>query len=187
MDRQVYPEDGLLEGGKAIGSGPYELNSIDKGRAAFSVYSGYQGTAEVKNAGVTLELFQGDQQALQSALEKGDVDIAYRGLSAKAIAELDTSSTAEKNGIEVVQGNSAEVQHMVFNVDDPVVGKLAVRKAIAYLVDRHSLVSEVYQSTAAPLYSIIPGASPATAPPSSTSTGTARSRSRRRRSYGKPA
>lgn len=187
VDRQVYPEDGLLEGGKAIGSGPYELNSIDKGRAAFSVYSGYQGTAEVKNAGVTLELFQGDQQALQSALEKGDVDIAYRGLSAKAIAELDTSSTAEKNGIEVVQGNSAEVQHMVFNVDDPVVGKLAVRKAIAYLVDRHSLVSEVYQSTAAPLYSIIPGASPATAPPSSTSTGTARSRSRRRRSYGKPA
>ncbi|MGW5930844.1 ABC transporter substrate-binding protein [Streptomyces anulatus] len=157
VDRQVYPEDSLLEGGKAVGSGPYELNSIDKGKAVFSVYSGYQGTAEVKNSGVTLEFFQGDQQALQSALEKGDVDIAYRGLSAKAIAELDTSSTAEKDGIEVVQGNSAEVQHMVFNVDDPVVGKLAVRKAIAYLVDRHSLVSEVYQSTATPLYSIIPG------------------------------
>lgn len=45
---------------------------------------------------------------------------------------------------------------MVFNVDDPVVGKLAVRKAIAHLVDRYSLVSEVYQSTAEPLYSVIP-------------------------------
>ncbi|WP_406100389.1 ABC transporter substrate-binding protein [Streptomyces sp. NBC_01013] len=156
VDRQVYPEDSLLEGGKAVGSGPYKLNSIDKGKAVFSVYSGYQGTAEVKNSGVTLELFRGNQQALQSALEKGDVDVAYRGLSAKAIAALDTSSTAEQGGIEVVQGNSAEVQHMVFNVDDPVVGQLAVRKAIAYLVDRHSLVSEVYQSTAAPLYSVIP-------------------------------
>ncbi|MCX5140344.1 MULTISPECIES: ABC transporter substrate-binding protein [unclassified Streptomyces] len=156
VDRRVYPEDRLLQGGKAVGSGPYRLNSIDKGKAVFSVYPGYHGTAEVKNSGVTLKLFRGDQQALRSALEKGDVDIAYRGLSAKAIAALDTSSTAEEGGIEVIQGNSAEVQHMVFNVDDPVVGKLAVRKAIAHLVDRYSLVSEVYQSTAEPLYSVIP-------------------------------
>lgn len=96
MDRRVYPEDRLLQGGKAVGSGPYRLNSIDKGKAVFSVYPGYHGTAEVKNSGVTLKLFRGDQQALRSALEKGDVDIAYRGLSAKAIAALDTSSTAEE-------------------------------------------------------------------------------------------
>ncbi|MEE1740309.1 ABC transporter substrate-binding protein [Streptomyces sp. BE147] len=156
VDRQIYPKDSLLEGGKAVGSGPYKLDSIEDSKAVFSVYSGYRGTAEVKNSGVTLQLFQGNQQALQSSLEKGDVDIAYRGLSAKAIAALDTSSTEEKEGIDVVQGNSAEVQHMVFNVDDPVVGKLAVRKAIAYLIDRYSLVSEVYQSTATPLYSVVP-------------------------------
>ncbi|MFI8434538.1 ABC transporter substrate-binding protein [Streptomyces sp. NPDC079020] len=156
VDRQIYPKDSLLEGGKAVGSGPYKLDSIEESKAVFSVYSGYRGTAEVKNSGVTLQLFRGNQQDLQSSLEKGDVDIAYRGLSAKAIAALDTSSTEEKEGIDVVQGNSAEVQHMVFNVDDPVVGKLAVRKAIAYLIDRYSLVSEVYQSTATPLYSVVP-------------------------------
>ncbi|MFB7082380.1 ABC transporter substrate-binding protein [Streptomyces sp. NPDC056308] len=156
VDHRVYPKDRLLQGGKAVGSGPYMLDSIDKSKAEFSVYSGYHGTAEVKNSGVTLKLFRGDQQALKSSLEKGDVDIAYRGLTAKAIAALDMSPTAEKNGIEVVQGDSAEVQHMVFNMADPVVGKLGVRKAIAYLVDRNSLVSKVYQSTAAPLYSIIP-------------------------------
>ncbi|MFE5767032.1 ABC transporter substrate-binding protein [Streptomyces sp. NPDC056485] len=156
VDRRVYPRDGLLKGGKAVGSGPYKLNSIDKRRAIFSVYSDYQGTARAKNSGVTLELFRGNQQALQSALEVGDVDIAYRGLSAKAIAGLGTSPTTEKGRIMVVQGTSAEVQHMVFNVDDPVVAKLAVRKAIAYLVDRNSLVADAYQSTAAPLYSVIP-------------------------------
>ncbi|MFF8912363.1 ABC transporter substrate-binding protein [Streptomyces sp. NPDC015032] len=156
VDRHVYPEDSLLEGGKTVGSGPYKLDSIDKSKADFSVYSGYHGNAEVKNTGVTLRLFNGDQQALRTSLEKGKVDIAYRGLTAKAIAALDASATAKKDGIEVVQGNSAEVQHMVFNVADPVVGKLAVRKAIAYLVDRNSLVSQVYQSTAAPLYSIVP-------------------------------
>ena len=39
---------------------------------------------------------------------------------------------------------------------DPVAGKLGVRKAIAYLLDRDALVSEVYQDTATPLYSIVP-------------------------------
>ncbi|MFF2326140.1 MULTISPECIES: ABC transporter substrate-binding protein [unclassified Streptomyces] len=156
VDSHVYPADRLLEGGKTVGSGPYKLDSIDKSKAVFSVYGGYHGTAEVKNSGVSLKLFQGNQQELESALKKGKIDIAYRGLSAKAIAALDTTTTAQKDGLEVVQGNSAEVQHMVFNVADPVVGKLAVRKAIAYLVDRYSLISEVYQSTATPLYSIVP-------------------------------
>lgn len=156
VDRRVYPKDSLLEGGRTVGSGPYKLDSIDKSEAVFSVYSGYHGTAEVKNSGVTMKLFQGNQQALKTALEKDEVDIAYRGLTAKTIAALDTSPSAEKDGLDVVQGSSAEVQHMVFNVKDPVVGKLAVRKAIAYLVDRYALVSEVYQSTATPLYSIVP-------------------------------
>lgn len=156
VDRQVYPEDKLLEGGETVGSGPYKLDSIDKTKAEFSVYSGYHGTAEVKNSGVTMKLFQGDQNALKTALEEDEVDIAYRGLTAKTVAALDTSPSAEKDGIEVVQGSSAEVQHMVFNVSDPVIGKLAVRKAIAYLVDRYALVSQVYQSTATPLYSIVP-------------------------------
>ncbi|MFJ8852654.1 ABC transporter substrate-binding protein [Streptomyces sp. NPDC102437] len=156
VDRRVYPEDKLLEGGETVGSGPYKLDSIDKTKAEFSVYSGYHGTAEVKNSGVTMKLFQGDQNALKTALEEDEVDIAYRGLTAKTVAALDTSPSAEKDGIDVVQGSSAEVQHMVFNVSDPVVGKLAVRKAIAYLVDRYALVSQVYQSTATPLYSIVP-------------------------------
>lgn len=156
VDSHVYPKDRLLDGGETVGSGPYRLDSISKSKADFSVYSGYHGTAEVKNAGVTLRLFQGDQQALQSSLKKGEVDIAYRGLTAKAIAALDTSPTAGKEGIEVVTGSSAEVQHMVFNMDDPVVGKIGVRKAIAYLLDRNSLLSEVYESTATPLYSIVP-------------------------------
>lgn len=156
VDRRVYPEDKLLEGGETVGSGPYKLDSIDKTKAEFSVYSGYHGTAEVKNSGVTMKLFQGDQNALKTALEEDEVDIAYRGLTAKTVAALDTSPSAEKDGIDVVQGSSAEVQHMVFNVSDPVVGKLAVRRAIAYLVDRYALVSQVYQSTATPLYSIVP-------------------------------
>ncbi|QNE75231.1 ABC transporter substrate-binding protein [Streptomyces finlayi] len=156
VDHRTYPADSLRRDGQAIGSGPYELKSFDKSRAVFSINSDYRGTARVKNSGVTLAFFQGDQKKLASALRNGDVDVAYRGLAAQDIAQLEESSAAADKGIEVVEGSSAEVQHLVFNMKDPVVGKLPVRRAIAYLVDRDALVSEVYHSTASPLYSIIP-------------------------------
>ena len=61
------------------------------------------------------------------------------------------------SGVEVVEGSSAEVQHLVFNMDDPVAGKLGVRKAIAYLIDRDALIKDVYQGTASPAVLDHPG------------------------------
>lgn len=156
VDHSEYPANSLRKDGKAVGSGPYALKSLDKSKAVFSVNSGYKGTARVKNSGITLEFFRGDQKKLASALQKGDIDVAYRGLAAQDIAQLEESSAAADKGIDIVEGTSAEVQHLVFNMKDPVVGKLPVRKAIAYLVNRDALVSEVYHSTASPLYSIVP-------------------------------
>ncbi|MFI5630298.1 ABC transporter substrate-binding protein [Streptomyces sp. NPDC051664] len=156
VDHSEYPANSLRKDGKAVGSGPYKLKSLDKSKAVFTVNSGYQGTARVKNSGITLDFFRGDQTKLASALEKGDIDVAYRGLTARDISKLEDSAAAADKGIDVVEGTSAEVQHLVFNMKDPVVGQLPVRKAIAYLVNRDALVSEVYHSTATPLYSIVP-------------------------------
>ncbi|MFE4959776.1 ABC transporter substrate-binding protein [Streptomyces sp. NPDC056653] len=156
VDHSEYPANSLRKDGKAVGSGPYKLKSLDKSKAVFTVNSGYQGTARVKNSGVTLDFFRGDQKKLASALQKGGIDVAYRGLTARDISRLEDSAAAADKGIDVVEGTSAEVQHLVFNMKDPVVGQLPVRKAIAYLVNRDALVSEVYHSTATPLYSIVP-------------------------------
>ncbi|MFV0130720.1 ABC transporter substrate-binding protein [Streptomyces sp. HMX112] len=156
VDHREYDAGSLRTDGKAVGSGPYKLESFNDKEAVFSVNSEYRGTAKVKNGGITLKFFHGDRKALGSALQKGEVDVAYRGLAAAEIAELKGSLTAGAKGIEVIEGTSAEVHHLVFNAKDPVVGKLGVRKAIAYLVDRDALVRDVYQSTAAPLYSIVP-------------------------------
>ncbi|MFJ2649555.1 ABC transporter substrate-binding protein [Streptomyces sp. NPDC087420] len=156
VDHREYPADGLRKDGKAVGSGPYTLTSLDTSKAVFGVNSRYDGTAQVKNSGITLSLFHGNQKKLAAALEKGDIDVAYRGLTAPDIAKLQDSTAASDKGIDVVEGTSAEVQHLVFNMDDPVTGRLGVRQAIAYLVDRDALVSKVYRSTATPLYSIVP-------------------------------
>ncbi|MGN9757095.1 ABC transporter substrate-binding protein [Streptomyces sp. SD31] len=154
VDEEQYDADGLRKDGDAVGSGPYKLDTFDDDEAVFSVNENYKGTAEVQNDGVTLKFFHGDQDALKKALLADEVDIAYRGLTAGGIADIEKSGG--DSGVEVVEGSSAEVQHLVFNMDDPVAGKLGVRKAIAYLIDRDALIKDVYQGTASPLYSIIP-------------------------------
>ncbi|MFJ4524099.1 ABC transporter substrate-binding protein [Streptomyces sp. NPDC088810] len=154
VDHRQYDANGLRTDHQAVGSGPYKLDSFDKDQAVFSVNGNYQGTAKVKNAGVTLKFFHGDRTALKQALLDGGIDIAYRGLTAADIAQLDQQD--DDKGVDVIEGTSAEVQHLVFNMKDPVAGKLGVRKAMAYLIDRDALIKDVYQGTASALYSIIP-------------------------------
>ncbi|GAB2855655.1 ABC transporter substrate-binding protein [Streptomyces deserti] len=154
VNHRQYDADGLRKDGEAVGSGPYKLDSFGEDEAVFSANENYKGTAEVQNSGVTLKFFHGDQTALKQALMDGEVDIAYRGLTAHDIADIEKAD--DGSGVEVVEGSSAEVQHLVFNMNHPVAGKLGVRKAIAHLIDREALIKDVYQGTATPLYSIIP-------------------------------
>ncbi|MET9379560.1 ABC transporter substrate-binding protein [Streptomyces sp. NPDC002928] len=154
VDHRQYDATGLRKDGKAVGSGPYKLDSFGDDEAVFSVNDNYKGTADIQNSGVTLKFFHGDQSALKKDLLDGKVDIAYRGLTASDIADIDQGSS--DSGVEVIEGSSAEVQHLVFNMDDPVAGQLGVRQAIAYLIDRDALIKNVYDDTATPLYSIIP-------------------------------
>ncbi|MDX3075126.1 ABC transporter substrate-binding protein [Streptomyces sp. MI02-7b] len=156
VDHREYPADKLREDDKAIGSGPYRLDTYTAGdQAVFSVNDRYQGTAEVHNSGMTMKFFA-EESGLEKALESGSVDLAYRGLAAKDIAALQQKAASGDSGMKVVEGTGAEVQHLVFNVKDPVVASKAVRRAVAYLIDRKAIIRDVYDRTASPLYSIVP-------------------------------
>ncbi|GAA2482028.1 ABC transporter substrate-binding protein [Streptomyces thermolineatus] len=156
VNRSVYPADKLLANGKVVGSGVYRLDSYKEDKeAVLTPNPSYKGTAETQNSGMTMRIYPGDQTSLRKAVDAGDVDFAYRGLSAKDIADLQTTE-GKKEGIKVVQGNGAELQHLVFNMKDPVVGKKGVREAIAHLIDRKAFIRDVYRRTVDPLYSIVP-------------------------------
>ncbi|MET7905513.1 ABC transporter substrate-binding protein [Streptomyces sp. NPDC005355] len=156
VDHQVYPADKLRTDDKAVGSGVYKLDSFDKKEADFSVNGDYKGAAKVHNSGLTMKFFHGQQARLKSAVQKGEVDLAYRGLAMKDLADLQAQSLGDGKSLDVVEGTGAEVQHLVFNMKHPVAGKLGVRKAMAYLIDRSTLVRDVYKRTAEPLYSVVP-------------------------------
>ncbi|WP_424214579.1 ABC transporter substrate-binding protein [Streptomyces sp. BI20] len=154
VDSREYPADALRTDGKAIGSGPYTLDVHEPHKQLrFAVNPEYSGAAKPRNSGVTLKLYDRDQAALRAAVEKGEIDLAFRGLSAADVAGLDTAGAG---GVTAVQGTGAEVQHLVFNLKDPVLGKAPVRQAIAQLIDRGALVNDVHHGTVDPLYSIVP-------------------------------
>ncbi|WSJ91429.1 ABC transporter substrate-binding protein [Streptomyces sp. NBC_01304] len=155
VDHREYDFDRLRTDNKAAGSGVYTLESFGENESVFKVNPKYKGTARPKNDTMTLKFFHDDRNKLKEALLGGEIDIAYRGLAAADIADIDKGGSDETKA-EAVEGSSAQVQHLVFNMKDPVVGKLGVRKAIAYLLDRDALVNKVLKGTATPLYSIVP-------------------------------
>ena len=97
--------------------------------------------------------------ALKLAVEQGDVDVAYRSLSPTDLEDLKGA-----DGVNVVQGEGAEIRYLNFNLDlqpgDNDAQKLAIRQAVAQTIDRQSIVDNVYNGTVKPLYSMIPASLP---------------------------
>jgi len=161
VDSKVFPADKLLADEKVIGSGPYKLGSgYQKNQlAALEPNSSYQGNGgALANSGVTLQYFT-DASNLKLAVQQGDVDVAWRSLDAQSISDLRKDSK-----VKVLDGPGGELRYLVFNLKTMPGGtdaqKLAVRRAIAFSVDRKALATSIYQDTFTPVYSMIPDGLP---------------------------
>jgi peptide/nickel transport system substrate-binding protein len=60
--------------------------------------------------------------------------------------------------VQVLEGPGSEIHYLVFDLSKAPVNKLAVRQAIAQVIDREALAGTVYASTVTPLYSLMPAA-----------------------------
>ncbi|MFE2534797.1 ABC transporter substrate-binding protein [Streptomyces sp. NPDC059371] len=154
VDPGDYPADALRKDGKVFGSGPYALRSYTEGKQAELVRNDhYEGFAKRKNDAVTIRYFQ-DSAQLVGALKAKKIDVTYRGLAASDVVAL--QGQGDRKDIQLVDGAGTEISYLVFNPEDPWAGKLAVRRAIAQIVDRSAIIHKVYQDTVDPLYSMVP-------------------------------
>ncbi|AXG76740.1 ABC transporter substrate-binding protein [Streptomyces paludis] len=150
-----YPADKLRQDGGVTGSGPYELASYVSGeKAELTRNENYSGFAKRKNGAVTIRYFT-DSDKVFEALKKKQVDAVYRGLTSEQVVELEERRPGNEY-LQLVETVGADIRYLVFNPADPAAGKLAVRRAVAQVVDRDALVAKVYQGTAEPLYSMVP-------------------------------
>src|SRR3954471_19302518 len=138
VDSKVYPADKKIADDKIIGSGPYALKSYQTNQTAqFVPNAHYGGDLKLSNGGLIINYYQ-DENALKLDIQQGKVDVAYPGLSPTALGEL-----KGKSGVNVVAGPGGAIRYMVFNLNtmpgDNPAQKLAIRRAMAYIIDRAAL------------------------------------------------
>ena len=151
----VFPKDKIQPSDKVIGSGQYTVASYEPGQqTVLEKNPNYSGPFPAKNDRAIVQYFD-KSSALKLAVEQGDVDVAYRSFSPTDLKDLRSAS-----GVNVVGGSGTEIRYLVFNLGlqpgATDAQKLAVRRALAYTIDRQAISKNVYDGTVTPLYSMVP-------------------------------
>ena len=166
VDEQVFSPDALttdadIVKGNAF-AGPYVISSYKFNELVqFKAYDGYQGLlGKPKTATINLKYYA-DQSNMKLDVQEGNIDVATRSLSA-----TDIDSLASNKNVVVHKGPGGEIRYIVFNFDTMPFGAktkdadaakaLAVRQAMADLIDRAAIANQVYKGTYLPLYSYVP-------------------------------
>jgi peptide/nickel transport system substrate-binding protein len=135
----------------------YDFNNLI-GYKANADYDGLLGAAKTDVVNVK---YYADSSNLKLDVQEGNIDVAFRSLSATDVEDL-----RGNDAVEVVDGPGGEIRYIVFNFDTQPYGAatpeadpakaLAVRQAVADLVDRDEIADQVYKGTYTPLYSYVP-------------------------------
>ena len=166
VDEEVLSADAVTPDQEIVDAdafgGPYSITSWDFNKTVeFTPNKNYKGLLDAPvNSGVILSYFA-ESSNLKLAVQEGDVDVAYRSLSATDVDDL-----SGNDKVKVVDGPGGEIRYIVFNFNTQPYGAttadadaakaLAVRQAVADLVDRETISTQVYKGTYTPLYSYVP-------------------------------
>ncbi len=151
VDEETFPADSLLDDADVVGSGPYTLSQYKAGeQAVLEANESYDGERTPQAAQVFVQYFS-DSTPLKEAIDTGQIDIAWRTLSPTDLTDLQENGEAE-----VIEGEGAEFRYWVFQLGTPTGKELAVRQAVAQLIDRDTIAQDAYDGTVSPAYSIVP-------------------------------
>ncbi|OAH11194.1 ABC transporter substrate-binding protein [Streptomyces jeddahensis] len=152
-----YAKNKLRDGFRVDGSGPYtvqvETRNNELVKAVFTKNPEYKGELTPQNQKVEMRSFD-SADAMGAALEKGDIDLMTRTMSPEQIKKY--SDAGADSDIKLIEMPGLEIRYLGFNTDAPQVRSKAVRQAMAQIVDRGEIASEVYGTSAEPLYSLVP-------------------------------
>lgn len=166
VDEDVFPADAILPDADIVAgkpfAGQYSITSYSANElTAFEKFADYKGMlGAAKNDAMNFKYYA-DANNLKLDIEQGNIDVAYRSLSA-----TDIESLSANNKVKVVEGPGGEIRYLVFNMNtmpygettpekDPAKAK-AVRQAMASVIDRAAIATDVYKDTYTPLYGHIP-------------------------------
>ena len=136
-----------------LGTGPFVFGNYDNAQqvvdlTAFPDY--WEGPAKLQSVRVRVI---SDMNALQAELQAGGVDIAPlpTSLSPDAAKQL-----GQHPNLKVLQFNGSNVNLLTINTSSSPLDNVKVRQAIAYAIDRESMIKNLLQGYGKIAHSIIP-------------------------------
>ena len=157
---ELTPDQDIVDG-EAF-HGQYTITSYDLNNlVSYKAYPDYQGLLGAPKTETVNVKYYADASNLKLDIQEGNIDVAFRSLSATDIEDL-----RGNDKVQVVDGPGGEIRYIVFNFDTQPYGAktaeadpakaLAVRQAVANLIDREEIADQVYKGTYTPLYSYVP-------------------------------
>lgn len=166
IDEEVFPADKIISDDDIVKekpfAGPYTIESYKKNElVSLKANPDYKGLlGEPANDGANIKYYA-DANNLKLDVQQGNIDVAGRSLTATDVADLERDSN-----VKVHKGPGGELRYIVFNFDTMPFGAktpesdpakaLAVRQAMAHIIDREAIATQVYKGTYLPAYSVVP-------------------------------
>src|SRR5262249_32856610 len=82
---------------------------------------------------------------------KGSADMAINALTPDMVFTLERDSH-----LQVWRARGTVLSYLAFNLRDPILGDVRVRRALAYVIDRGPMVMYLWRGFAEPAYSVLP-------------------------------
>jgi peptide/nickel transport system substrate-binding protein len=151
VDEETFPADELADDEAVIGSGPFKLSQFKAGeQAVLEANESYEGERTAMAPEVFVQFFN-SAGSLKEAISTGQIDVAWRTLG-----PTDLNDLAGNDDVEVLEGEGSEFRYWVFQFANEEVKDVAVRQAVAQIIDRDTIASDAYDGTVTPAYSIVP-------------------------------
>jgi len=148
----IIPEGTSTEQAKRpVGTGPFKFESYTEDQevvlTSFDEY--FEGAPSIKRLAVRIIP---DNSTRESELTKGSVDLAIN-------ADFDpvTVETLQKtSGLKTEVTKGTNITHLGVNLQDPILKDRRIRQALAYSIDRESIIRDVLRGQAFPAQSVLP-------------------------------
>ena len=143
FDPQNSPKVANLQssvyGRQPIGAGPYTLDSWDAGvQMVFHARSDYwRGKPAIDT--IIIRGFEASKETLLAQLQAGDIQT----IGSETLDVSDVDSINAIPGVKAYVRAGTTVEHIDFNLNNPILADKQVRKAIAFAIDRQDLVNRV--------------------------------------------
>lgn len=139
--------------GDFVGTGPYQLASLNEDAVRLDVFADYWGEPP-KNEGINLQIYTNNSANLFNGFQTQTIDVAYLTLDLQQILTL--LDGAETGKWQAIETPGIVVNLMALNINQPPLDQVEVRQAIATMLDRQLLIDRVLNGLGEPVYSLVP-------------------------------